>query len=104
MEVIATLEAARRGLYTGALGYAAHDGSLRLAMAIRTLVARDGIGHYFSGGGIVLGSDPSKEVEETRWKATQILGLLGDSRAVSRGSSFGGARTPNLARLESGDT
>lgn len=104
MEVIATLEAARRGLYTGALGYAAHDGSLRLAMAIRTLVARDGIGHYFSGGGIVLGSDPSKEVEETRWKATQILGLLGDSRAVSRGFSFGGARTPNLARLQSGDT
>jgi anthranilate/para-aminobenzoate synthase component I len=79
MEVIGMLEAVRRGLYTGALGYLSHDGSLRLAMAIRTLVAKDGLGHYFSGGGIVLGSEPSKEVEETRWKATQILGLLGDS-------------------------
>jgi anthranilate/para-aminobenzoate synthase component I len=76
MEVIASLESARRGLYTGALGYLAHDGSLRLSMAIRTLVARDSVGHYFSGGGIVLGSDPSREVEETRWKAAQLLRLL----------------------------
>jgi anthranilate/para-aminobenzoate synthase component I len=78
MELIGTLETARRGLYTGALGYLAHDGSMRLAMAIRTLVARERVGHYFSGGGIVLGSDPSKEVEETRWKAAQILGLSTD--------------------------
>ena len=67
---------APRVLVTGALGYLAHDGSLRLAMAIRTLVVRDGAGHYFSGGGIVFGSDPSREVEETRWKAVQLLSLL----------------------------
>ncbi len=76
MEVIAALEPVRRGLYTGAIGYVAHDGSMRLAMAIRTLTARGSVAHYFSGGGIVLDSDPGREVIETRWKAVQVLSLL----------------------------
>ena len=72
MEVIAELESARRGLYTGGFGYVAHDGGLCLAMAIRTAVVRDGAGSYWTGGGIVVGSDPDREVEETRWKAAQL--------------------------------
>jgi anthranilate/para-aminobenzoate synthase component I len=76
MEVIAALEAHRRGLYTGAFGVLAHDGSLKLAMAIRTLTVRDGEGHYFTGGGIVLDSDPEREVAETRWKAVQVTRLI----------------------------
>lgn len=72
MEVIATLESSRRGLYTGAFGALGHDGSLSLGMAIRTLTRRSGVAHYFAGGGIVFGSDPEKEVEETRWKAVQL--------------------------------
>jgi anthranilate/para-aminobenzoate synthase component I len=74
MEVIAELEASRRGLYTGALGFIRHDGGLRLAMAIRTLTVRGGEGHYFVGGGIVADSDPERELEETRWKAVQLTG------------------------------
>jgi anthranilate/para-aminobenzoate synthase component I len=73
MEVIAALEPARRGLYTGAIGFIAHDGSVTLAMAIRTAVLRGDEGEYWTGGGIVADSDPSREVEETRWKAVQIL-------------------------------
>lgn len=74
MELIARLEPARRGLYTGAYGWLGHDGSLRLAMAIRTLTANEHEeGHYFAGGGIVADSDPNLEVEETQWKARQIL-------------------------------
>jgi hypothetical protein len=72
MEVIAELEASRRGLYTGALGFIRHDGGLRLAMAIRTLTVKGGEGHYFVGGGIVADSDPERELEETRWKAVQL--------------------------------
>jgi anthranilate/para-aminobenzoate synthase component I len=72
MEVIASLEARRRGLYTGGLGYVAHDGSVSLSMAIRTAVLADEEGEYFTGGGIVADSDPSREVEETRWKALQL--------------------------------
>jgi anthranilate/para-aminobenzoate synthase component I len=76
MEVIAALEAERRGLYTGALGAVLYDGSLRLSMAIRTLTVRDGEGHYFAGGGIVADSNPVREVEETRWKALQLGVML----------------------------
>lgn len=76
MEVIAELESCRRGLYTGAFGFVRHDGGLRLAMAIRTLTAKNGIGHYGVGGGIVADSDPDREVTETRWKAVQVQRLL----------------------------
>jgi anthranilate/para-aminobenzoate synthase component I len=74
MEVIAALEPARRGLYTGGIGFVAHDGSVTLSMAIRTAVLADDEGEYWSGGGIVADSDPAREVEETRWKALQLLG------------------------------
>jgi len=75
MEVIAELENARRGLYTGGIGFVARDGGVRLAMAIRTLVVRGLHGHYWTGGGIVADSDPARELEETRWKARQLLRL-----------------------------
>lgn len=73
MELIAFLEAQRRGLYTGALGYIAHDGTVRLGMAIRCLVRRGDEAHYHVGGGIVLRSDPERELAETFWKAEQVL-------------------------------
>lgn len=82
MEVIAELETARRGLYTGAFGSLSHDGSLSLGMAIRTLVASGDTGHYFAGGGIVHGSDPLREVEETRWKAASLLRQSWPGRAA----------------------
>jgi hypothetical protein len=76
MEVIARLEPVRRGLYTGAFGSVALDGSLRFAMAIRVLTIRGHEGHYFAGGGIVADSDPEAEFEETRWKGAQLERLL----------------------------
>ncbi len=51
MDLIAEREAGRRGLYTGAFGHLAHDGSLELGMAIRTLTVREEQGHYWAGGG-----------------------------------------------------
>jgi len=80
MEIIAALEAERRGLYTGAIGFISHQGETKLSMAIRTLTTRAGEGHYFSGGGIVADSDPAREVEETAWKAQQLFGRAGRSR------------------------
>jgi anthranilate/para-aminobenzoate synthase component I len=85
MELIAELEAHRRGLYTGGLGFVSHEGRLVLSMAIRTAVLVPSpaglVGEYLTGGGIVLDSDPAREVEETRWKAAQLLALTGASRA-----------------------
>jgi anthranilate/para-aminobenzoate synthase component I len=76
MEVIARLEPARRGLYTGAFGYVACNGALNLAMAIRVMTMKNGEAHYFAGGGIVADSDPEAELDETRWKGSQIERLV----------------------------
>lgn len=76
MDLIAELERERRGLYTGAFGALAHDGSMELGMAIRTLTVREGLGHYWAGGGIVADSDPEREVQETLWKAEALLALV----------------------------
>jgi para-aminobenzoate synthetase component 1 len=75
MEVIAKLEPVRRGLYTGAFGAVAFDGTLTLAMAIRVLTIRRKEAHYFAGGGIVADSDPEAELAETRWKGVQLDAL-----------------------------
>jgi len=76
MELIAQLESRRRGLYTGGYGYVDHQGQVVLAMAIRTLVLEDRVGGYFSGGGIVVDSDPEAELRETGWKAIQLMRSL----------------------------
>jgi anthranilate/para-aminobenzoate synthase component I len=77
MEIIRDLEPARRGLYTGALGFLREDGGLELGMAIRTLTVADGQGSYFAGGGIVADSEPGREVEETLWKSRRLIELCG---------------------------
>jgi anthranilate/para-aminobenzoate synthase component I len=77
MELIAELEAARRGLYTGGFGILRRDGGLELSMAIRTLTAKGSQAQYFTGGGIVADSIPAREVEETLWKARSVLDMLG---------------------------
>lgn len=79
MQLIAELEPHRRGLYTGAVGFIRHDGGLELKMAIRTLSVQAGVGHYYTGGGIVADSQPEREVEETLWKAERLLGLLAEN-------------------------
>ena len=87
MQQIARLERQRRGLYTGALGYLAHDGGLCLAMAIRTLaVERGGQACYLAGGGIVADSKPEREVLETRWKSEQLFSSSGPDGATFRHS------------------
>ena len=76
MEIIAELEAHRRGLYTGAIGFV-HGDRCVLSMAIRTAVITGGELAYFTGGGIVAGSDPAREVDETNWKASHLVGKEG---------------------------
>jgi anthranilate/para-aminobenzoate synthase component I len=82
MEVIAELESDRRGLYTGGIGYVARDGAVTLSMAIRTLVVRGDQGFYFTGGGIVLDSDPERERLETEWKARRLFDALSSAHPV----------------------
>lgn len=65
MQIISELEAYRRGVYAGAVGYVLPAGrELDTCIAIRTLVLRDGVAHLQAGGGIVADSDPAAEHEE----------------------------------------
>lgn len=74
MQWIARIEPERRGLYTGAYGVIEPDGSLDLAVAIRTIVADERRANYGSGGGIVMDSDPAHEWAELAWKERALAG------------------------------
>jgi anthranilate synthase component 1 len=65
IELVATLEPSRRGLYAGCVGCFGYDGAIDTAIAIRTLVVLDGVVHLQAGAGIVFDSVPASEYDET---------------------------------------
>ena len=73
MEIIDELEPVRREVYGGAAGYFSFSGNMDLAIAIRTLVIRDGRVHLQSGAGIVADSVPATEYQETVNKAMAVV-------------------------------
>ena len=73
MEIIAELEAADRGLYTGAIGYFGVNGESQFSIAIRTISIQQGLATFQAGAGIVADSDPALEWLETLHKAAGIL-------------------------------
>jgi anthranilate synthase component I len=76
MEVIEALEPTRRGLYGGVVGYVDVAGDLDTAVAIRTVVMRNGRAYVQAGAGIVADSDPLTEDIESRNKAAAVLNAL----------------------------
>ena len=77
MEIIAALEDAPRGAYTGALGYLDRNGDLDLNILIRTLTLNGDQVSLRAGAGIVADSVAIKELDETRAKARGMLRALG---------------------------
>ncbi|WP_306533736.1 anthranilate synthase component I [Geobacter sp.] len=73
MEIIDELEPVRREVYGGAVGYFSFSGNMDLAIAIRTLVIRDGMVHLQAGAGIVADSNPAAEYQETVNKAMAVV-------------------------------
>jgi para-aminobenzoate synthetase/4-amino-4-deoxychorismate lyase len=69
MEIIAELETEPRGLYCGAIGVFAPDGSADFNVAIRTLTIEGDQGSLGIGGGIVADSEAGAEYEECLIKA-----------------------------------
>jgi anthranilate synthase component I len=76
MQIIAELEGAGRGAYTGSLGYLTRDGRLDLNILIRTMSLSAQHLTFRAGAGIVADSDPERELEETRAKARGLLAAL----------------------------
>jgi anthranilate synthase component I len=73
MEIIAELETDRRGPYAGAAGYFDFAGGMDTAIALRTLVVKDGIASMQAGGGIVADSTPDGEYAESYHKMRVLL-------------------------------
>jgi para-aminobenzoate synthetase len=77
LEIIDRIEGRPRGVYSGALGFFAVNGTADLNVVIRTLVAsRDGLS-VGAGGAIVAASDPEAELEEMLLKARPLLETVG---------------------------
>ena len=77
MEIIAELEGEGRGAYTGAIGYLNRDGDMELNILIRTACLRGDRLHWRTGAGLVVDSDPDRELAETRAKARGLLRAWG---------------------------
>jgi len=75
------LEHRARGIYGGAFGYLALDGTIDLAMVIRSIVIDEHGSTVGTGGGITALSVPEEELEETRVKAAALLSVLGVSES-----------------------
>jgi len=74
MEIIDELEPTARGPYAGAVGHLGWGGDqMDTAIAIRTMIVRDGFAHVQAGAGIVADSNPESEYEETLSKARALL-------------------------------
>lgn len=72
MEIIEQLEARKRGIYCGAIGWLGANGESSFNIAIRTLVREGKRLSYQVGAGIVADSDPAHEYQETLDKAAGI--------------------------------
>jgi anthranilate synthase component 1 len=77
MQVIAELEGAGRGPYTGALGYLGVDGDMDLNILIRSAWLAGCEASLRAGAGLVVDSVAAAELEETRAKARGLLRALG---------------------------
>ena len=73
MEIIDELEPSKRGAYAGVVGYVDFSGNLDTAIAIRTMIWRDGAASISAGAGIVADSVAADEDLECRNKAGALL-------------------------------
>jgi para-aminobenzoate synthetase len=84
LEIIDRVEGRPRGVYSGALGFFAVNGTADLSVVIRTLVASPDRLAIGAGGAIVAASDPEAELEEMLLKARPLLETVGGTLAAGR--------------------
>ena len=84
MEIIDELEAEKRGVYAGGVGYFSANGDMDACIALRTAVIKDGYVYVQAGGGVVADSDPEAEFQETVNKAKAVI------RAAEEAGKFSG--------------
>lgn len=77
MTILHDLERGPRGVFAGCFGWVGEDGTLDLAMVIRSIVVYPGGAYVGAGGGITWRSDAAAEVAEVGIKARGPLAAIG---------------------------
>ncbi len=80
MEIVSELEPVDRSFYAGAVGYLDANGGFDTCIAIRSALVKDGRWYLQSGAGIVYGSKPEREWEETNEKLAALRAALGGGK------------------------
>jgi anthranilate synthase component 1 len=84
MEIIDSLEPAKRGPYGGVVGYVDFGGAIDTAIAIRTMICLpDGRASVQAGAGVVADSVPEHEELECRNKARALLAAVPAARRMT---------------------
>ena len=76
LTLIDRYEGLQRSFYSGALGYMGFKGDFNHAIMIRSFLSKKNILHYQAGAGIVLDSDPEKELQEVNNKIAALRRAL----------------------------
>jgi menaquinone-specific isochorismate synthase len=76
LALIAEIEGLDRGRYAGTVGWVDADGNGQWAVSIRCAGIDGSVARVYGGNGIVSGSDPATELEETRAKLQAVLGAI----------------------------
>jgi anthranilate synthase component 1 len=80
-ELLRREERTRRGPYGGAVGWLNGEGAMDTGVVIRSALVKEGIAYVRAGAGVVHDSEPQKEADETRRKASAILSAIAAAAA-----------------------
>jgi anthranilate synthase component 1 len=69
-------EGLQRSFYSGAIGFMGFNGDFNHAIMIRSFLSKQNFLHYQAGAGIVLDSDPEKELQEVNNKISALRRAL----------------------------
>jgi anthranilate synthase component 1 len=75
-QLLRETEITKRGPYGGAIGWINGEGLMDTGVVIRSAVVKDGTAFVRAGAGVVYDSDPQREADETRQKASAVLSTL----------------------------
>jgi anthranilate synthase component 1 len=73
IEIIDEMEESPRGAYAGCIGYIGFDGSVEMAITIRTALFQGNHARLQAGAGIVYDSIPEMEYEEVMNKLKALM-------------------------------
>lgn len=76
LTLIDRYEGLQRSFYSGAIGFMGFNGDFNHAIMIRSFLSKKNVLHYQAGAGIVLDSDPEKELQEVNNKIAALRRAL----------------------------